>query len=613
MFLNNAEIYTPELEARLQKEITFKKFKNYAREKFANSVKFQYSFDEYERMAAFHYSLRLPEKINEFFFDDETVHFFLAVNNPLIYQSELFIKQNPQLFSLSETYWDIKNLYKLWIKQKNEADKKHYVDTIIKIVERNFEYYDFLSLLHYSVICMTQNNLELNRKAADTIVKIQTDVDKLSLAGKVKEQFYYFTSLLYGFINLKLNDNQTALQAFSEAKKYKVNPVSALYYESLVNIRLGNRNVAFNNIKRILEFDRMKLKFAMEINSEKHFNFFVKNAMIYNVFKKEDFACMLDDIKILVETLKDENKKLIKKVFEQVIYFLNSKDSDLCNDALRSEIYFLKNMLEKYYLTKNIFIISSAPVFRDKFNTLIDKMIKKVSEEYEAQILTKLSLYETQIEQVNKNLEKLAVERTSAQQVLNDKLKKSIAKVEEMYDDQIKAIERRIKYLSGEDKYNPAMLFKDAIMFSAVIAMIVFVVGGLASGYSSAADGSGSVMKTLMLSGFKWGGITFFIGLIISVLSASSGALDKTNKKQQLVKEISKLKTLKEEQIERLNIEINMNRASMESNFAKKESMYNEELQNILKEKAAEEEKLRNEAKEEIESKLAPFKKLYIS
>ncbi len=612
MFLNNAEIYTPEREAQLQREIAFKKFKSYAKEKFANSVKFDLSFDEYERLASYHFALKLPEKLNEFFIDDELVPYFLAIKNPLLFQAENYLKQNPHLFTLSETYWDIKNLYKLWIKQQNSGDENYYANTIIKIVERNYEYFDFLSLLHYSVVCSRQDSGELLRKAADTIIKIQSDVDSLTISQKVKEQIYYFTSLLYGFINLQMQNNDVALQAFTEAKKYKVNPVTALFYEAIVNIRLQNRSVAFNNIKRILEFDRMKLKYAMEINSENYFNFFIKNAFVYNVFKKEDFVCMLEDIKIMVETLKDENKKLIKKVFEQVVYFLNSKDKDLCDDALRSEIVFLKNMLEKYYLSKNILIINSAPVFRDKFNMLIDKMIEKVSKEYESAILQKLSLYETQLEQVQKNLQRVANEKASAIGMLNDKLKNSIKKVEEIYDEQIKALERRIEHLSDEDKYNPVMLFKDAIMFSAVVAMIVFVIGGFASGYSSAAEGSDSVMKTLMLSGFKWGGITFVIGLIISFFSSASGALDKTNKKQQLVKEISKLKAQKEEQIEHLNKEINVNRASLESNFTKKENMYNEEMQNILKEKAAEEEKLRKEAKQEIEEKLAPFKKLYI-
>ena len=612
MFLNNAEIYTPEREAQLQREIAFKKFKNYAKEKFANSVKFDLSFDEYERLASYHFSLRIPEELNEFFIDDELVHYFLVIKNPLLFQAERFIKQNPHLFTLAETYWDIKNLYKLWIKQQSTEDKKYYANTIIKIVERNYEYFDFLSLIHYAVVCSRQNNSDLLHKAADTIIKIQAEVDSLTISQKVKEQLYYFTSLLYGYINLQMQNNEVALQAFTEAKKYKVNPITALFYEAIVNIRLGNRDVAFNNIKRILEFDRMKLNYAMEINSENYFNFFVKNALVYNVFRKEDFVCMLEDIKIMVETLKDENKKLIKKVFEQVVYFLNSKDRDLCDDALRAEIVFLKNMLEKYYLSKNILIINSAPVFRDKFNTLIDKMIEKVSREYESTILQKLSLYETQLEQVQKNLQRVANEKASAIGMLNDKLKNSIKKVEEIYDEQIKALERRIEHLSDEDKYNPVMLFKDAIMFSAVVAMIVFVIGGFASGYSSAADGSDSVMKTLMLSGFKWGGITFIVGLIISFFSSASGVLDKTNKKQQLVKEISKLKAQKEEQIEHLNKEINVNRASLESNFAKKENMYNEEMQNILKEKSAEEEKLRKEAQQEIEEKLAPFKKLYI-
>ncbi len=613
MFLNNAEIYTPEREAQLQKEIAFKKFKNYAKEKFANSVKFDLSFGEYERLAAYHYALKLPEELNEFFIDDRYVHFFLAIKNPLLIYGENYLKRNPHLFTLSETYWEIKNLYKLWIKQQNDEDKKYYSNTIIKIIERNFDYFDFLSLLHYAVICSRENNEEALQKATGTILKIQSDIDSLAISPQVKEKFYYFTALLYGYINLRIENNELALQAFTEAKKYKVNPITALYYESIVNIKAGNRSIAFNNIKRILEFDRTRLKYAMEINSEERFNFFVKNAFIYHVFKKEEFVCMLEDIKILVETLKEENKKLIKKVFEQVVYFLNSKDKDLCNDALRAEIVFLKNMLEKYYLSKNVLIINSAPVFKDKFNKLIDKMIDKVSKEYESTIFHKLSLYETQLEQVQKNLEKVENEKASAIGILNDKLKKSIQKVEEMYDEQIKALERRIEHLSDEDKYNPVILFKDAIIFSAVIAMIVFVVGGFASGYNSATEGSDSVMKTLMLSGFKWGGITFIVGLIISFLSSASGMMDKTNKKQQLVKEISKLKSQKEEQIERLKKEIEMNRASMENNFAKKESTYNEEMQNIMKEKAAEEEKLREEARDEIEEKLAPFKKLYIS
>ncbi len=616
MNLATNHVFAPDEEVKLLRNIDQAKFKNYAKERFGNYVKFTLEPSDFQKNANQQIALRLPKEINELFINLNFAQYFWFIDSPLLFRTESYLKNNPGKFLLFNSYWDVKKYYKKWVKLKNQKDKSYFALSVHKILSRNLENFDFLSLIFYSVILAYDKNISSIDDAINILKKVQNDILTLEMNGGLKNELLYTVTIFTGFYNLLKDNNQDAIKIFEEAKNYKVNPVTAVFYQALAYQKLNYSKDLFGNLRQILDYDKLRFQYSLDICSERHFNYFFSNAVFYQLLSEPGFSSSLDDIKLLIESSLQENRKLISTIYERVIEIDDQNDEEECSPELLREINFMKNLLGKYHKSKNLLFISLAPVIKNKFNLLIHNIENYYGNYYSNRINESINGYDNQINQTEKKLQQIEAEKRNIEIKTNEKLRELIEGVEKFYNEQLQLIENRIKTLPAEGKYNPANVFKDIMIFSTLIAIMIFVIGGFASGITdnpAVGDATNGIIHTIFSAGLKWGGITFLIGIFIAMFSAASAVMDKSSFHQKLVKEISRLKALKEEEIKRIKSDMEHKKQTALKTFEKKEALFKDDLEKFTAEKKEELEKLQIEAQIEIEEKLGNIKKLYIN
>ncbi len=161
--------------------------------------------------------------------------------------------------------------------------------------------------------------------------------------------------------------------------------------------------------------------------------------------------------------------------------------------------------------------------------------------------------------------------------------------------------------LSDENNNSTHKVFLQTMSYNIMLTVIVTLMGGCA-GYSNSFIHDISEIKELLstslVTGLKWGIITFLIGLLIAVLVTGFSMLERSNKRQKFLKKISRLKSEKEkyilklkkeaetkeqELIEASNFEINNFKVLLEELIRekeKKERDLNAEAEKLFKEEA---------------------------
>lgn len=611
MNLSQTELYIQEEDYALEQQIKIAKFKNYAKEKFASLVKYNIDHIPFIRNCEIHYKLNLPKEIEDFFINIKYAHFFWLAKTPILIDSEEHIKSHPELFPLLSSYTDIKKYYSKWIKQKNDDEKFHMASSIVEMVERNYDHYDFLSLIFYATILQYEKRLFSPEKSIAAFNKIAAQVFSLDIPAETKSKLLYLVNLYSGFAYLKLGNIEDANKKFNESKTYNKNALTPIFYEGFMLLANNDYKAVFEIIRTIINYDTARFKFALYTGSEGYFNFFIKNTFLFNIFAEERFSPVLEDIRILIETSYDENKVLLTAVYEKVINLENLKDDNKCDVAIGKEIDFLQNILEKYKDNRNLLIIYLAPNFREKFNRLIKNIENGLKQFYQDSINKKISVYDNQIKKIDEKLNKLLGEAKSNAVTYKLKLAETIKKAEAAYNDRIKELENRIDSLPSEDKYNPNRVFRDTIIFASLIAVMIFIIGGFASGYS--VETSDTITKSIFSSGLKWGGISFILGVLVAFFSSANTVWERSDVKQRLIKQIGILKAEKEEHIRYLKQEVENQKLSTSSAYNKKVKFYKEDLAKIEKERSEELEELQINARIEIDERLKLITSLYIN
>lgn len=124
-------------------------------------------------------------------------------------------------------------------------------------------------------------------------------------------------------------------------------------------------------------------------------------------------------------------------------------------------------------------------------------------------------------------------------------MKKSIDALELNISDEIAVCDEKIKMLSDENNSKTHKIFMQTMGYNTILTIIVTVMGGCA-GYSKSHIRDISELKELLstslLTGLKWGIMTFLAGLLISALVTGFSLLERSNERQKLLRRISRLK-----------------------------------------------------------------------
>ena len=175
----------------------------------------------------------------------------------------------------------------------------------------------------------------------------------------------------------------------------------------------------------------------------------------------------------------------------------------------------------------------------------------------------------------------------------------------------IKLIERNIENLSKESKYDPMSIFKNTMMYTIIVSFVSSLLGGCA-GYSNLyANSTGelnNILSTIIINGFKWGILTFFIGFLISVFSAGISIIERTNKKQKLFTRIKYLKNQSEIENQRIHEHFHDKEKSLKESINNKIIDIKKRIEDLRKIKEGREIQLKAEADSKIKSESEQIK-----
>ncbi|MCP5064705.1 MAG: hypothetical protein GY936_19895 [Ignavibacteriae bacterium] len=545
MLAQNKNIFQNDVSS---KELEIAKFRNYGREKYGNAIKRSVSFDEFSEHLLQHTSINLPPEIEEYFIRIDTAHYFGAVETPFLKNIELILSQNRSDNNFIANHREVKEFYHKWIYNKNDKEKTYFALTLINMVERNFNYQSFYNLVLYAVILTYEKSLFNPQKAADLYTRSQELVKGLTTNLKEKNKILYFINLFKGFTHLKEYDYANAKNSFSEALKYNPHGISAEYYKGLSSVHLNDFDSAFDSQSKIIQFDKMRFQFAINYNQLKLFEFFFNGAVVYNIFAEDGFAPIVQDFDFLIRAQYSGEPNSMELTYAKLINLKNLRNKEFYTDKIIDEIDFLKTFLENYKQKQNGLVRLAEQILRNKLVTLIEYLRNLVEGFYYDEVKDEFLVFDSQIEQNKRQLKRIQHEGEDAHKRAISMRDDSLEESKSLFENKKEALFKRIERLEKDEKYNPMQMFFSSMIFTVGIALTIFMLAGLSSTFvSSDYDVDGSSLSIFVSGGIIWGGITFVIGIGISIVTAFSANREKYEINKKLVKETEKLEKQKQD------------------------------------------------------------------
>ena len=608
MFVSKTQVLENIDDQTLSKELEIAKFRNFGREKFGNVIQRHISFDDFIYTASKHFSINLPKEVSEYFIRLETAPYFASMNSPALEKIESILLKNRDSNNFIANHREIKSYYSQWVSQKDDKGRSYFALTLINMVERNFIYQSFYNLVLYGIILTYEKSVFAPQKAIELYERSKELIANLVAEKEEKESILYLVNLYEGFTYFKLYEYQNAFNSFTDALKNNSFGVSARAYRGLSAVYLNNYDVAFDCLKEVLKYDKMRLKLAINYNHLKLFDFFYQTAVIYNIFAEDGFAPMTQDIDFLLRAQYSDEKNSMQITYSKLVNLCNLRNKHFYNDKIIAEIEFLKKTLDKYKETESSLIRIVEKVFREKLILLIEYLRSVIESHYYDKVKEESHIFDRQIEQNKRQLELIHQESEDAKRKIEITKEEKEQEIKENFDEEIKIIEKKIETVESDTKYNATQTFFNSMFFTAIFAFVVGFLGGIATMLISSGDER--AISLIVKGGLRWGGGTFVIGIFISIFTAMSAQADKSKKVKRLQNELERVKQLKKEELEFLEEEKIRTLDAYKKKFDERIKNQEKIIDSFLKEREYNYIKKQNEAKKQIEVYTKPINAL---
>ncbi len=525
-------------ENHLSKELEIAKFRNYGRENFSGLIPYEVNLERFLENSSMFFSIKLPQEISEFFLRKDCAHYYFISEAPLKNEIIDFLTTHGPENNFIANHREINKLYKRWIFQKYENEKYHLAKTIANLIERNFQHQSFYSVLLYGIIVTYEEKLYDPIKGLELYERAKDILNNCDIESELKNKILYLISLLTGFLFLKENEFSKALKTFEKSLDYNKFGATAIFYSSLSAKLLNDLDLSFDYLNEVIEFDRAKFQYAINYSHLGLFNFFYENAITYNIFVEESFAELLPDIDFMIKSLHSGDQNSMVVTYSKIIDLDSLRIKNFFNEAIEREISFLKQALNQYKNKKTGLIRIVEQIFRDKFTSLIEYIRHLIETHYYEQIKESVEVFDTQIEQNNNQLKLIKEEMESAGSKIKSGLNDANEYLDKIIEEKKEQIKQHIENLENNPKYNPSQVLFNSIVFSIGLALAVILITGLITSFFGSPDASGST-KIALKTSLAWGGITFVIGVFISVFTALSTFWEKAKVKKELTDKLS--------------------------------------------------------------------------
>ncbi len=602
-----------EMSSYTESDLT--RFRKLGRDSFKSYLKIGADYLDFIKNVTRYYSIDLPKSINEYLIRIETAPLFWIADIPTLQAVEEYFN-NLNKAGGPKYYQDLKKYYSRWVTQKSERDKQYYTMSAFNILEKDpVKNHVLKKILHANLITFNSRQV-----ASDKAFQLLEDADRIlektSLSQNVKDELHYLIQLYIGFVFLKSGAFSEAQNKFEEASFIKQNGVSALFYNALVNVKLQNYDSASSLLSHIIDYDKERFSFAIKHRSINLLDFFLRNAVSYNIFLENDFVMILNDIEQLFLLQLGFDSGLLRQVILNISKLSNLKLKEFYDDSIPKRLEFLEKVSAQYRENTNILTSLITKIVLNEYEKTLDTIVENARKKFEAELMDEVKYFNKQISDNQKRISLLEEQLDKGNDGIEERLQSALKTITDDVERMVNELEKKLESMDDSAKFNPATSFKNSMVYNGIISMVVFMITGFAGGFMNNAqhfDNFSLVLTSTIIEGFKWGGVTYLVGTLVSLITAASTLFERTNEKQRLLRQISYVKNLGEKRKKEMHEAAKIQLETTEKGLQKQIENYRKKIEEIKLEKEEYKEKVEKEViakTEEVRTQLLP---LYIS
>jgi hypothetical protein len=556
------------------------------------------------------FSFSLPDEINEIFIKYEEAPLFWVFRSPVILYLEKFYASSQNNSRNQNYYKSARDFYTKWLLNKNENEKKYFAVSVLNILERQSNSNNILNFILQAIVLGYDNNVLNFSKAIELLEKTEEMINEQKLHDNIKQELRYLICLYRGFIQMRQNENENALENFAEAVSLKPFGVTAKFYREYNNSILYGNSLDNEILHDLYSYDIARIEYSIDKNDLSMMDYLINNAVIHNLFYYPEltgsYTAIYDFLSGINSTLEYDLNKLKADLYN----FKNLRINEYLHEENLTEISFLEKIFKSYINDENIFFKGISGKLHQKFRQIVENIVNAINQKYYDEIKEKLKIYVNEIEYKTSDLELIKQEHDKLKIRIKERLHNTINGIEERAANDIAYFEKRIENLQNEQGCNPKVSFKNAMTYNIILSFTTFLMGGCAeysNTFMSETSKFSQFFPVVVISGFKWGVIAFTIGLVISLITAGLSILEGTNQKQKLLRAINRIKDDKDYQIEYYKKESARTEKESEDKFKVRIEEKKKYIDKLKTEKDEQEKKHLEEIEKNVQDEIQPL------
>jgi hypothetical protein len=541
----------------------------------------------------------LPHPYDENLIKYDFAPVYWVKSSPLMLALEKYLKTS-EAREFGINYFNyVKEFYFKWVIIDSPADKKYFALSAFNALQGTAGSDCVLNSILQATLLIFEKSLFDENVAENKLNAALNLAEVVDIEDRFKKELKYVINIYFGFLYLKQNNTEKAITSFERANILKPGGINSSFYLALIYARLNKQETAQKYIQKIFEIDQSRISFAIAESNPEMFDHFVHKPLASYFFEFREFANLISVFYSQKE--KSENIARIEqnRLRVRISKFRDIRIDDYLNKKILDSIQFLDKTFRFYCGTENILVLGASKIFAQKFEELIESVRFAISERVKEDISEKLEIYDRFIEDSKGESVRLRNEFNQLKEKIKEKHINKCDRVAKIITSNISDMELEIKNLDSVEKYNHKTAFNNAITYSLIMALIIFLIAGLA-GFANNSEINAwdfkSVMSVVFSVGLKWAAVSMFIGTLIAFIISASTLMEKSNRKLQLMREIARFKSSKDQEIANLKQIEEEQESLIEERYEKRIKEYKDRMEGLQRQRMTEETKLNQSA-----------------
>ncbi len=611
--MKNSTTYSEDFESKELGEIAMSKFKSLAKEYFQVEISSAVDFAKVMKDSVRFYSFNLPNEISENFIRFEEAPLYWIFRSPTIIQVEEFYKLSISNISGQNYYKTIIDFYSKWLLIKSDDEKRYFSSSAINYIEKRSNSNNFLPLVLHALLLSFDPNFFDPLKSFELLERAKENVNQSEFGDSIKVELTYLLNTYEGFIFLKQNEYALALNYFNAAIASKPYGITAKFYSAYSSALTRNGEFPEEALSDLFGYDTLRIEYAIEKNDFNMLEYFISNPIFTKILQSKNISHTYEQISNFLRNTKATNQYDLNKIKVNLNNFKNLNLLEYYTDEVNSNIAYLEKIISNYSKSENVIFKGVAGKLQQKFVQTIDFITNRIKDKHNAEIASKLEIYESEIRSKLNEIQVLTQNREESKQRIKEKINNTLKLIEKRTADNIAIVEEKINNLQAVPSFDPKASFQNAMTYNFILSFTVFLLGGCAGYSNSGLTDSltfNNILSVIIVDGLKWGVIAFAVGLIVSVIFAGLAVMEGSSQKQKLLQAINSLKKEKEYQIDYFKKEAEHNEKIGEERFIKNIEDKKRYIEKLKNEKNTLFDKYKAEADKKYNEECTPLLKL---